>query len=274
MNNLPFIVFASVLTGLIIGIQKERRKLLTSRVMRTSKRYRATRALNEEYTFDDTLQDIYHYTETLNTKSQFDRFNFDEHLLSKVGQELEGYYSWIQRVRRNQSLFDQYLYELSRIPGETTPREARTCKVPYRFYHLKEKELCAQTTLCPVVVPRIIYHATYTSLMGRNSYSRRKEYTFDEMIRMYETALKRREIKNTAEYQRRQVTPSLRYDILKRDHFRCVLCGRSQEDGIKLHVDHIIPVSKGGKTVPSNLRTLCDECNLGKRDKYDADGWN
>ena len=70
-------------------------------------------------------------------------------------------------------------------------------------------------------------------------------------------------------------TPSLRYDILKRDNFKCVICGRTpKKDGITLHVDHIIPVSKGGKTEPENLRTLCSICNLGKSDKYDENGLN
>jgi len=72
-----------------------------------------------------------------------------------------------------------------------------------------------------------------------------------------------------AKEQRKLLTPSMRYDVLKRDGFRCTICGRGQEDGVKLHVDHILPVSKGGKTTPSNLRTLCQDCNLGKSDKYE-----
>ncbi|MCM1266209.1 MAG: HNH endonuclease [Candidatus Gastranaerophilales bacterium] len=66
----------------------------------------------------------------------------------------------------------------------------------------------------------------------------------------------------------------MRYNILKRDGFKCVICGRSKADGAKLHVDHIKPVSKGGKTEESNLRTLCDMCNLGKSDAYDPYGLN
>jgi 5-methylcytosine-specific restriction endonuclease McrA len=33
---------------------------------------------------------------------------------------------------------------------------------------------------------------------------------------------------------------------------------------IKLHIDHIKPYSLGGETTEDNLRTLCQDCNLGK----------
>lgn len=70
--------------------------------------------------------------------------------------------------------------------------------------------------------------------------------------------------------QRRLMTDSLRYDILARDGFRCQICGITAAEGAKLHVDHIFPVSKGGKTEPNNLRTLCERCNLGKSDKIES----
>ena len=72
---------------------------------------------------------------------------------------------------------------------------------------------------------------------------------------------------NFVETERSKLTPGLRYDILKRDNFRCQICGATAATGAKLHVDHIIPVSKGGRTLPDNLRVLCDRCNLGKSDK-------
>ena len=52
--------------------------------------------------------------------------------------------------------------------------------------------------------------------------------------------------------------------ILKRDNYRCVICGRGQKDGVELHIDHIHPWSKGGETVFENLQTLCTVCNGGK----------
>jgi len=69
--------------------------------------------------------------------------------------------------------------------------------------------------------------------------------------------------------QRRLMSDSLRYDVMRRDGFRCQICGATAKDGAKLHVDHIRPVSKGGRTEISNLRTLCERCNLGKGAKLE-----
>ena len=56
-------------------------------------------------------------------------------------------------------------------------------------------------------------------------------------------------------------------DRSKRTKYCSKYCGRNvKEDKIKLHCDHIIPKSKGGKTTSSNLTTACEECNLGKAD--------
>lgn len=65
---------------------------------------------------------------------------------------------------------------------------------------------------------------------------------------------------------RRAIPLGLRYKVLSRDRFRCVICGRSPANdlSVALHVDHIVPVAVGGKTIEENLRTLCADCNLGK----------
>ena len=61
---------------------------------------------------------------------------------------------------------------------------------------------------------------------------------------------------------------SRRFEILRRDNFRCQLCGRSAQDGVSLEVDHIKPRAKGGVAVPWNLWTLCADCNGAKLHRY------
>ncbi len=57
-----------------------------------------------------------------------------------------------------------------------------------------------------------------------------------------------------------------RFEILKRDDFKCVYCGRSSEHKVILQIDHIIAKANGGNDDNSNLVTACFECNIGKRD--------
>ena len=64
----------------------------------------------------------------------------------------------------------------------------------------------------------------------------------------------------------RYVSLSVRYQIMIRDGHKCQLCGRNVSDGIKLEIDHKVPVSRGGENALDNLWTLCFDCNRGKSD--------
>lgn len=70
-------------------------------------------------------------------------------------------------------------------------------------------------------------------------------------------------LKKTRKRERNKMNDRLRYKILKRDKFRCKSCGAKAGD-VELEIDHITPVSKGGKTTESNLQALCKKCNRGK----------
>ena len=67
--------------------------------------------------------------------------------------------------------------------------------------------------------------------------------------------------------QRKLMTKELKDAIKKRDNYTCQICGKYMPDSVGLHIDHIIPIKKGGKSVESNLQVLCDKCNLHKSDK-------
>lgn len=62
---------------------------------------------------------------------------------------------------------------------------------------------------------------------------------------------------------RKAISTRTRFEVFKRDGFKCLYCGRTPPN-VLLHVDHIIPVCQGGDNSRDNLATSCDKCNFGK----------
>lgn len=76
---------------------------------------------------------------------------------------------------------------------------------------------------------------------------------------------KRKRSKRTT---RTGISQKLRFEIFQRDKFTCQYCGRTKDgDKVKLELDHIVPVSKGGTDEINNLTTSCRDCNQGKSNK-------
>jgi hypothetical protein len=63
--------------------------------------------------------------------------------------------------------------------------------------------------------------------------------------------------------KRKGISKKVRFEVFKRDSFKCVYCGRSAPEVI-LHIDHVQPHSKGGADDIFNYVTACESCNQGK----------
>jgi 5-methylcytosine-specific restriction endonuclease McrA len=53
------------------------------------------------------------------------------------------------------------------------------------------------------------------------------------------------------------------YD-LEADAYVCAQCGQQETDRRAVHIDHVVPVARGGSNAADNLRVLCAGCNLRK----------
>ena len=249
---------------------ERRRQQVIDTVKSHSVKYNQMMKIIKKYDFVKDVSDEYNLSYVFSNRYCFDTVKPMNALayLADGNERLKAGYEIVKGNRKKQK---QYLDEMSKC--EETPRFyiQQTGIEHTRFLRI-------ENDLCKSIEPKIKTDLEVTMyLYYRNGGAHAlNTYTFhyDEIDSAYSINLIPDIEYVGAREEREKVTPKLRYQIMKRDHFRCVICGASAEEGARLHVDHIQPVSKGGKTVESNLRTLCDKCNLGKSDQYDPNGLN
>lgn len=253
--------------GFFFGIRQKNNKTVYAK----SKRIQALRTLNGTTQFFH-FQPSYYNHQSCNSKRQLDHFSMNEYLIALIDENEEFCRHLLFMVSQNIERYDAYMRQADTLKTSATEDFCQAFGFSLSKFLKYEERLFKKNLLKKPQTDVIIQcKATYVSPKGRNHYSREQSYNYLDLKFYFERTIDLKKHRQTRQYQikleRAKMTDSLRYDILKRDHFRCQICGSCAQDGVKLHVDHIIPVSKGGKTVASNLRTLCDRCNMGKSDK-------
>ena len=249
------------------------REILERIVRENSRSYQAILDINRKYSFY-SIPSIHVITRTCTNKTMYDAPVYN-YVLRCVGENFSEYQKNVQYAKENEENDRLYGEDLLSVPNYLSEFELRELGVPKNLGKDIEKRICDDAMLYPVTRFLVRCEVRYTSPGGRNSYYKDECYNVEEIQQIIEAVKEEKHRKDSAEYQRSKMSQSLRYEVMRRDGFRCILCGRSaKEDHVQLHVDHIQPVSKGGKTELSNLRTLCQDCNLGKSDRFDPDGIN
>lgn len=243
------------------------------RVKKHSDRYKKLLDLNNKYNFYTFSSTITSYNQQCNSKRSFDRLDLNNVFFSYIEKHLEACSTLISKIDKNISNYKLYCSDYNNLTTSVTQESAKEFKVPFNTFINIEESIVKKNKLSPQCTFTIRISASYTSPQGRNSYSKHYDYDYDQIASSYKEVWRLISVRQSRAYQvqveRAKLSDSLRYDVLRRDGFKCQICGATAQEGAKLHVDHIIPVSKGGKTELSNLRTLCDRCNLGKSDKIE-----
>ena len=88
-------------------------------------------------------------------------------------------------------------------------------------------------------------------------------------LRLHEFIDKDLAIRRFRELDKRSSSGSLRYDVFAKSKGVCAACGVLSTEA-RLHIDHIIPISVGGRDRIDNMQALCYKCNTQKRDRDDT----
>lgn len=113
------------------------------------------------------------------------------------------------------------------------------------------------------------YTFEYVSAGGNSSQKSEIIFNRDTILATMDYIADRIKFLDSAKGQRSIMTNKLRLSIKERDNYTCQMCFASihEQSLLLLEVDHIIPISKAGKSTPDNLQTLCWKCNRSKADK-------
>lgn len=238
-----------------------------------SELYNELLELNKSYNFYSDFLNEYKFYEVCASKRKLENLSLYEVLISKIDCDFNFFQSLLLRIQKNKQNYEAYCKQYNKLTSKINEDKIKGLKIKLNTFIKIENKLYRQSKLNPQLSTIIYIRASYTSPKGRNSYSKDRTFQYVEIVNAYNEYIRlknqQQEYSYKVKVERAKMTDALRYDILKRDGFRCQLCGATAQEGAKLHIDHIVPVSKGGKTVSSNLRTLCDRCNMGKSDKIE-----
>jgi hypothetical protein len=242
-------------------------------VLKHSKYLKEVGKTNEEFTFKDEFEKHYVYDERVEYKAKIDQFDFESYLMYKAENNKDFFEDLILKVEFNLNLYKKYETKFKALNTHFDAKNTKNYFINLKRLIKVEAKMVDKIKLKPMLDTEIEIIVRYTSPRGRNSYKSKATYPFYEIKSFYIQMLDSVEKRSTRSYQmkveRFKMTASMRYEVLVRDKATCQICGANKKDGVVLHVDHILPVAKGGKSTLENLRTLCDRCNLGKKDRIE-----
>ncbi len=218
--------------------------------------------INKKYVFLPVKNFDYNFNN--DNENYFDLITPKDYLVYRLQFEQKNVKSAIIDANNNADKYDEYIKE---VKGITELNRYDTNKYPiFKSSLLKrEKKILKNLVLHPTIEFSIFVRLILTNV--NNYYKGEKGNVFvaseilkiiDDMSDKSGVYYNNEEIwQSICRIERAKVTNKLRFFVYDRDGHRCVKCGSTYN----LEVDHIFPISKGGKSTPDNLQTLCHNCN-------------
>lgn len=260
------VVFLAIVTLYI------RSRIIDSKILKHSGKAALLLMLNQSFIFHVIRKKMIvrkHY----DNKSNFNKIEPAYLMSANIRDNIADFGSLIAKIKENRANKQIYEKRVEAIISKSVDKIVEGLKISKKEYIYREKKILKKLVIYPIIDCQLCVYMSYSSTKGKVNLSKSNCYTFNDIFTSFESVSRTRLDKQTysklALVERGEISDSLRYDILKRDNFKCTICGASKNEGTRLHVDHILPIAKGGKSIPSNLRTLCERCNIGKSDKFE-----
>lgn len=179
----------------------------------------------------------------------------------------------IENAEKNKVNFESYVAKIKQcIPGEYDTISIPKIRILLDYI---ENNIFNSLMKSPIIEFKILVKLYQTSVNGKYYRNSKKQLFSAEEIKEIINCLSHKrgdfylddEIwQSICRVERGKVSYKMRFSIFERDGYRCRKCGSNYE----LEIDHIFPISKGGKSTYDNLQTLCHDCNSKKSNIIEA----
>lgn len=229
--------------------------------------------LNSQYNFypDVNLNQSHIY----DNEKLFNTVSCRDYLIYQLQYIRQTVFSQIKKISINRQQYPEYIAKVNSVT-QFGQFETSIGKLNMDKLLQKEKELIKKRTLSAPITQFVLIVTLYCSTLNGRVYDE-KSATFN--AKDIYALVKRLDNKSGDFYndreiwdalcrvERAKVSNKMRFSIYARDGHRCCKCGISDRYAL-LEIDHIIPISKGGKSTYDNLQTLCHKCNKEKGDTH------
>ena len=258
---LSIVVFLAILIPICVVRSRDKKF-----VLQHSKALKQLDAINNSYRFNNIC--FYELENSYDNENFYNNISPEDYLIYKLVYMQDKIIKQIKNAKGNKMMFEKYKEEVAEkcklgcfdvedLPGDRD----RLLKI--------EKTLFKKKLEAPVTNYSVTVNLELTKINDVYLDSKGARFSMSELCELIDRVNDKngdfyndREIWDAiCRVERGKVSNKLRFAIYERDGWCCRKCGRHTDD---LEIDHIIPVSKGGKSEPNNLQTLCRRCNKEK----------
>ena len=269
---LGMFIIATIIVTLVVTISSSvtYKKNLKQFVKDNSEALKKVREINER--FECIYLTPLQFSHSYDNPDFYNEVSPEDYLIYQINEDKRNMLSLLNSIKTNVDIYERYTNTIESshiVYGHFGNKEYK-----YKKEKLieEEKKLVryAIKSRPSAIAARVFLHRVDSH--GNVFESKRGLFSYDEVEELLQRISNKSgrfyndsEIwKSLCRVERARVSNEIRFKIYERDHYRCKRCGATSN----LTIDHIVPISKGGKSEPSNLQTLCESCNKAKGNNF------
>lgn len=268
-----FIIIATIIVAVIIVLSclYFRQLKYDNFILQNSLCLKQLKEINSRYHFNTNISfDQYH---TYDNENFYDTISCKDYLIYQLQYIGKKIVAQIKKISENKQSYSSYLSEVKTVSNFGRFQNAIQ-NLNLEKLIAKEKKCLRKNLLQKPTTQFVLSITLYCSTINGRIYAQKTAAFYESDIFALIKRLNNKSGKffndreiwdSLCRVERGKVSNKMRFSIYERDGYRCRRCGISNRYA-NLEIDHIIPISKGGKSTYDNLQTLCHRCNVEKGD--------